>query len=331
MSKADELIQTIEGAPTPQQASELLELMHEGDTGGMPEAGLPDPGAGGESGPKVGEEGTDGSETGADTGDLTAENAVILARDGKHTISYDKLVEARESAKAAKAEAEAARLELETLRREAQARADAGVAPTAVDNQVAAAQAAIDQGVDPDIFGDFSEEDLAKGIQTLVQQQVSAQVSKALEPLKQQEAVSAEDAHYQAIYEVHPDADSIIESAEFGSWLKGQPSFTQQAISQVLNSGSSSEVVEVFSTYKQAAGLTQSGPPGADSAREAARRALNGVKDPTPVSLSDIPGGKPAGQTQSDILAAKSTGADLLDAMQGMSPDQIEDFLNKQL
>jgi primosomal replication protein N len=36
------------------------------------------------------------------------------------------------------------------------------------DNQANIAQQAIDQGVDPAIFGDFSEKDLAAGIQKLV-------------------------------------------------------------------------------------------------------------------------------------------------------------------
>ncbi|MCT2416064.1 hypothetical protein MNU23_30780, partial [Pseudomonas aeruginosa] len=75
------------------------------------------------------------------------------------------------------------------------ARATAGEAPTSQDNQLAAAQAAMDQGVDPAIFGDFSEEALAAGIQKLIDAKVEARVSalvdQKLAPIQKKEAESA--------------------------------------------------------------------------------------------------------------------------------------------
>jgi hypothetical protein len=64
----------------------------------------------------------------------------VAARDGEK--QWKAKAEQAESAHAA------ALKELEGLRAQAQQRVDAGQAPTAVDNQVAAAQAAIDKGVD---------------------------------------------------------------------------------------------------------------------------------------------------------------------------------------
>ncbi len=63
----------------------------------------------------------------------------------------------------------------------AQERKDSGEAPTTQDNQANIAQQAIDQGVDPAIFGDFSEKDLAAGIQKLVNSQVSTLVQQQLQ------------------------------------------------------------------------------------------------------------------------------------------------------
>ncbi|RPP85389.1 hypothetical protein IPC1125_34870, partial [Pseudomonas aeruginosa] len=140
-----------------------------------------------------------------DAKELNAENAVILAKDGKHTIGYEKLVEARQGEQHWKAQAQAAQAELQRLRDEAAARATAGEAPTSQDNQLAAAQAAMDQGVDPAIFGDFSEEALAAGIQKLIDAKVEARVSalvdQNLAPIQKKEAESAASAHLNAIYE----------------------------------------------------------------------------------------------------------------------------------
>jgi DNA-binding NarL/FixJ family response regulator len=80
---------------------------------------------------------------------------------------------------------------LAELQADAQERKDNGQAPTTQDNQANIAQQAIDQGVDPAIFGDFSEKDLAAGIQKLVNSQVSTlvqqQLQTALAPIQQQQ------------------------------------------------------------------------------------------------------------------------------------------------
>lgn len=56
-------------------------------------------------------------------------NAVILAKDGKHTIPYSKLEEARQAEQAARAAAKAAQDEVAALRAQADQRAEAGGQP----------------------------------------------------------------------------------------------------------------------------------------------------------------------------------------------------------
>lgn len=92
---------------------------------------------------------------------------------------------------------------------------------------MAAAQAAIASGVDPALFGDFSEEALTKGIATLVDQRVEERISKVIAPLKQHQQRSAQDAHFDAIYKAHPDADSVAESAGLKAWTAAQPSYVR--------------------------------------------------------------------------------------------------------
>lgn len=349
----DEFIQqhAEHGNLSPQQAAQLLELATEqGDTGAKPELDAkPDATTAQEDAKPNG--GTDDktndtntADAGAPTGATTDEptdpaKAVIQAKDGVHTIPYQKLVDAREGEKTWKAKAEqaqidvaAAQTELDALKAQAQQRADAGVAPTKVDNQVAAAQAAIDQGADPALFGDFSEEGLAKGIKLLVDQQVAAKVGEALAPLRQQQQVTAQQSHYQLIYEKHPDADSIAESKELQDWIGQQPKFAQDAYRGVLDKGDQASVIELFDTFKSSTGRTQAaaGATPQGDAKAQAKAAIQAAQPVVPASLSGIPGGRPGPGSAEDVLADLS-GPDLAERMASMSPAQIEAYLNRQI
>lgn len=353
MTKHDEFIQSLEGELTPEQASQLIDG-YEGDTDDKSEeGGAPDASTAKDDNKPEGEASTT-EQNDDDKGgeaekpieppeeELNADNAVILAKDRKHTISYDKLVDAREQAKseraradAAEAKAQAALQELETLRQAAQARADAGESPTAVDRQAAAAEAAIAEGVDPELFGDFSEEDLAKGINNLVNSRVSAQVEAALAqhlmPLQQKHEQSEAEAHYQSIYAAHPDADSIVESKELADWVNAQPSFMRQACEAVLDSGSAQEVIELFDRFKQATGTTQEAPAreSEEDIKAAAKAAVAKAQTAdAPTSLTDIPGGR-MGASSRDEAMADMDAVGLLENMDDMTPEQIETFLNR--
>jgi hypothetical protein len=238
-----------------------------------------------------------------------------------------------------KAQAETAQRQLAELQTQAQQRADAGQAPTKTDNQVAAAQAAIEQGIDPSIFGDFSEEALAKGIGTLVAQQVQAQVGKALAPIQQRQQQTAQETHYSAIYGKHPDADSIVESAELQAWIGQHPSYMQPTLRAVLAKGSTEQVIELFDNFKKGgASATAPAPAPAHGKSQtattdpkvAAQAAIAAAAPAVPASLSEIPGGRADALSPHERLAAME-GVSMAEAMQGMTPEQIEAFLNRQL
>lgn len=326
------------GDLTPQQAAQLLQM---GDTTGDTGVTAPEPSSGPAAAPAAATPPTKTETTPPADDSLTADNAVILAKDGKHTISYDKLVQARETARAAQTEAQALAAQLEDankqladLQTQAQARADAGEAPTATDNQVAAAQAAIDAGVDPAIFGDFSEGALAKGIAKLVDQQVAARmaaIDAKLQPIEQQAATDATTAHFKAIYDAHPDADSVVESQEFAAWKGAQPAVVRAALDHALTKGSSTDVIEVFSAFKKASGQASNNPAstaGQVSPGEAAKAAIAKAAAPIPASLSDIPGGRVAGTNLFEAMDSMNS-REMLGAMRNMTPEQIEDWLNQ--
>ena len=72
-------------------------------------------------------------------------------------------------------------------------------------------------------------------------------------------------------------------------------------------------------------------PAPTRDAKAAAAAAIAAAKAPTPASLSAIPGGKPGGLSALEQLAGKATGPELVAAMENMTPDQIEAFLNRSI
>lgn len=348
MSKEQDFIDSIEGELTPEQVSQLMQLGDEGDTGGKPDEGsapdAPTDQDGDTEDEKAGKESQHDDDEGAqEEGDTeeevehTPENTVILAKDRKHTISYDKLVEAREAekrwkaeAEARKAEAEARARELEELKAAAQSRADAGVAPTDMDNKVRVAEAAIDAGADPELFGDFSEEALTKGILTLVDRQVEQrmeELKRDLEPLTQRHQVAEQHDHYQAIYNAHPDADSIVESQELADWIASQPSFARGGYEKILTEGSAQQVIELFDAFKSTTKPAEASAPAADEIKARAKQAAAKAAQDVPASLSDIPGGAAAATNPAEAMA-NMDAVQLLGAMDKMSPEEIERLLN---
>lgn len=354
-TETDEIYQQFEtsGELTAEQAARLLELADEGDTGGdTPEpGGEPDATLDAEPASQAvdGGEGDAGQAQEPDESELNADNAVIQAKDGKHTIAFQKLVDAREAAATSKQQAaqlqeqlDAANAEMDKLRAAAQERADNGEAPTGQDKLLDAAQQAMDAGIDPNIFGDFSEEALVKGIGSLMQEKLTgldkafndrlAELEKRFEPIQQKGELAAQEQHFKTILEAHPDADSLVESKELDDWINARPGAVRAAYRDVLDNGTAKDVVELFDDFKQATGKSQAAPGDAQEGdvRDKAKAAIANVKPSVPASLSDIPGGKPGPGSRTEALASMSP-ADRLEAMEDMSPEQIEAYLNRSL
>lgn len=268
-------------------------------------------------------------------------NAVILAKDGKHTIPYAKLEEARHAEQAARAAAKAAQDELAALRAQADQRAAAGVAPTAADNASAIVQQALESGeVDPAIFGDFSEGAMAKGIATMVREGLTqgfTALRQELAPIKDQHQASEVDKHYGAIYQAHPDADSVAESQELENWIASKPSFVRDAYRSVLDPqgrGTAAQVVELFDTFKKETGANQAAVAPAPSVdpKAAAKAAIAAIAPAVPSSLSDFPGGRSGATSFADRMASMSE-VDLFNAVNAgeISQSQLNDYLNRRL
>lgn len=285
----------------------------------------------------------DAAATQAQATDDEPAGAPIASKSGAYTIPYEKLEQARTHAKTLEGENEALRAQVAELTAKAQtnlanaedgaqARADAGQAQTQADQNLEAAKAAIGQGVDISMFGDFSEEAIAKGLGTMMAQmreelraELRQESAQALKPLKEQQAKEASDGHLSAIYQKHPDADEIVQSAEFNAWFKALPSFSRGAVAAVLDpktGGTAAEVVEVFDTFKAQTGKAAPAPraQGDGKAPEVQRRVPN--------SLSEAAGEQHQDVTQQVMASAGTDPNALMERMQDMTPEQIERVLN---
>lgn len=327
-----------DGDWSPQQAAQYLEMSMNGDTSQEESIDTPaDTAANEQTDTPDDKDDTPATEAPTDKPDDSSNDdvegeKVVLARDGVHTIPYEKLVEARERDRVSQEALAAANAELEILRKQAQT--PATVAPTQQEQDIETAQAAIDAGVNPDYFGDFSEEALAEGIKRLVNAdvaaQVKAQVAEALKPMQAKEQESAAEAHMRTIYEAHQDADSIVESSEFEAWKVSQPTYIQAALDGVLTQGTAEQVVELLNNFKQSTTSTpaaDAGKPSSDDLKAKAREAIKNTAPAIPASLSDIPGGHKGALDIREQMDAMS-GIELVEAMADWSPEKREQYLN---
>lgn len=332
------LANQVDGVLTDAQRMQMLELP-EGDTA-QADTGAPAAG-------QVDDDITDvvdknqpapaGTQEPASTATPAEPTPVILAKDGVHTISYDKLVEARQAEQHWRQVAEQAQAKLDAMA------AGAQPAPAAGQQPAAAAPAAGDTSLpaDEDLFGDYSEEAIKAGVEKLVAiktaaiaAQLEARFATVLEPIQKQAQVDATDEHFNAIEAKHPDFESVAASAEMEAWISKQPTFVQAGYRAVLSEGTAPQVIELLDAYKSATGKTTPAPAGDAAAAQAAARAQAAIERAqdrsAPLSLSAIPAASNVQHDQAQaMLEMSSTG--LLNLFEGKTPEQVNALMSRVL
>lgn len=266
--------------------------------------------------------------------------APIASKSGEYTIPYEKLEAARNQAKTLAGENEQLRQQLAALTTrqqanleqaigEAQGRADAGQQQTQADKNLQAAQSAIESGVDASVFGDFTEESIAKGVFALMAQQrdamraeLKAEIEREFAPVKAIQAKEQSENHINSIYAKHPDASEIVQSEQFANWQQSLPTFVRSSVQAVIQGGSAEQVIEVFDTFKAQAKVETKPVSNAQDKPKAPE-----VQRYVPNSLSEV-AGEPHKDVVQQTMATASNPAALLEAMQNMSSDQIERLMN---
>lgn len=348
----------VDGVLSDEKMAEMLTLPANGDTGPAPgpEDGTagpapspsPSPAPAGDGTSKV-DEGTEGApkpkeDDAVDESTLNASNAVIKAKDGVHTIGFEKLEEAREAKrKSDEALAEKTR-EADELRQQL-ATATAAAPPPSTSPAPAPAvdtdgkdKPAVLEGVD---FGDYSDAAIAKAVVQLTDKRVAqamAETAQANATRSQQDAAkNAAQAHYNAIYTAHPDADSVAQSKELEAWIASKPKFEQSGIRAALAQGATQDVIDLFTTFKEATGKTGAATdapgaktPTAEETAAAAAKAIADAKTKPIKSLTELPAGTTAHIDEADAMLAKSA-TQLMQTFEGKDPKAIMDQLNRVL
>lgn len=260
--------------------------------------------------------------------EMNAKNAVVMAKDGIHTIPFEKLAEARDEAKEWRQRFEEQQAHIAAMQQAQPNQA----APAVAEGNLQTAQALIEaSGNDADVielFGDFSEQAIAKAVNTLVQQQLSTHVTAIVQQQlnqvqQEQQTLTAQEQHFKSISDTHPDWTSVVESSEFDTWLKKQPSYVQDGIDQVFKGGTAQQVNQVLSDYKTQNNLVVNDPVA--SIKEAAKQAVNNARSQVPHSLSDLPAGSPTAVSREERLS-NLNGAELVEEMGSWTQEQIDAY-----
>lgn len=309
------LAHQVDGDLTGEQMAQMLTLP-EGDSG-LPQSSVPDADAVADT--KTDVEVQNPVEAVAQASEV--EKPVVLAKDGVHTIPFEKLEEARTQAQHWRDVAAEKQAQLDALQK----------APPAAEQSTAPEAQA-----DGELFGDYSEEAIKSGVEKLVAKQTAAmqadfdaKLASVLEPIQKQNQKSVEDAHFSAITQAHPDAMSVAASPELAKWIESQPSFARTGYSGVLERGTAQEVVELLDAYKSATGKTAAATGQPDVAA-AAQAAIAKAKSAPPTSLSEIPAGSKAPFDEAGAMLEMSE-AGLMSKFDGKTPEQINALLSRLL
>ena len=84
------------------------------------------------------------------------------------------------------------------------------------------------------------------------------EVGKALAPIVAAVKQSQVDAHFNAIRSAHPDYEQLV--PKLGEWIGKQPDLYRSTLDRVLKGGSTAEVIQLISAYKQAVGQPSAVP-----------------------------------------------------------------------
>ena len=251
--------------------------------------------------------------------EVPKQDPVILAKDGVHTIPFERLAEARESERLARQMAAELQAQLDALKSAPVAKVET---PEPVDHG--------------DVFGDFSEEAIAKGVEKLVASKTAAltadleaRLAAVLAPLQEKQVESATDLHFSTINKAHPDVESVVPSQEFNNWIDSQPSVVRGSLKSAIEQGTALEVIEVLDAYKASTGKTVAQTPKVDVAA-AAQAAIAKAQSAPPMSLSEIPAGANVVSDEVNAMMEMSS-AGLMSKFDGKSPEQIMALMSRVL
>ena len=319
------------GALTPEQAAQVLDLAQEGETApGADLAGAPAPAP-------AAAEATDEPKPDPEAKDEPKDDEpAILAKDGKHLIPFEKLAEARDSAQKAALERDQA------LQRaaELQAQLDAAKQPPAPKDDPVDLKALRRERYEATLDGDVEkvvaldekiEAEMARAAEEKAYARIKAEAAAAEAAAAEAAAAAEQAALAKAAAEAiakYPVLDHTSDKAD-----EEAIAFVRSKRDSLIAKGETADkaLTQAVARAAELFRWSDGQPAPTRDAKAAAAAAIAAAKAPTPASLSAIPGGKPGGLSALEQLAGKATGPELVAAMENMTPDQIEAFLNRSI
>lgn len=240
---------------------------------------------------------------------------VVLAKDGKHTIPFAELEEARSRAQY-----------WEQVAREKQAETPSTppeVETAPVQDVRTLRRLSIEAMLDGDIDKAVALQEQAD---LAVVQAAEARAESMLEPMRQREQQSATAAHFNAIKAAHPDFDAIVQSDVLTSWVAEQPAIVRGAYQAVLEQGTADQVNELLSIYKGQQPPAMTADKGV--IKQQAADAVAKVKSKVPGSLSDIPATAKSPSDEAEAMRNMDSMG-LMGKFAGKTQDQIMELMSR--
>jgi len=254
---------------------------------------------------------------------------VILAKDGVHTIEYEKLVEARNDAKAAKEEVESLRntlAEREALLESLKAAKEQDAA-TGTTEATDSLRESVKEDF-PELL-ELMEHSNASVVKELRAEmaELKKQISADLAPVMKTTNDTIAEKHFGTIRDAHKDFDDIMAAPEIMEWVDKHPGPIKAAYMNIIEHGTAKDVIDMVTAFKDA----HPAPVG-DTTDTVAMKAAEAEKKATgksvPKSLSDIPAGTAAHHDEAGAMQ-NMTPVQLMNKFVGKSPNEIMEFLDR--
>jgi hypothetical protein len=272
-------------------------------------------------------------------GKAAGDKPVIMAKDGVHTIEYEKLVEARDEAKVAKEQNRVLQEQLSAIQSE---RDDlqAKMAEATKQDEAAGNTAATDELLAsfkedyPEFYAVLQRETTAASQALISRIEALEKMTGQIAPVIAKSQEDAAVSHFDTIRNGVEGYDQIVaQSEKVHAWIDSQPDLLRNAYAEIVANGSAKDVVAVLNTFKQATGfvVTPSEGGGKTVDVDAAIAAATQGGKRIPSSLSSLPSGSAAHHDETEAMLDESAVSLLTGRFANMTPEQINEAINRAL
>jgi hypothetical protein len=118
----------------------------------------------------------------------------------------------------------------------------------------------------PDLEGPITK--VAEKIATKIVENRIGSVEETVGTVQDTLEEESNTKHRKAIIKAHPDFENIVESGALETWIAKQPTMLQPRYNDIVASGSTEEIIEMFDSYKKSARVkSSSNTPSSDTSK----------------------------------------------------------------